>query len=245
MVSTNSLVMDVGQSPARLIRLNDAQEGTDLPECAPVSDRLLSPNGQYLIYSEPGGRSQTVWETVQRRRLCQLTNMPRVAGPAAIAADNRHVAFRSPMGQVYVFDLRDGKELAQFSAHQGWCYACDFSPDGRRLVTAGFDGLVKLWEADTGKLVAEFRSNADTYWTVALSPDGGRIAAGTGESAIVLWDVASRQEVASLDLAGPLVPAEGQLRFTPDGAALTFAGPTRWKIWRAPESQGKSTHGSR
>jgi len=245
LVSTNNAVMQDGQAPASLILLRDTKQHTDMPECAPGSIRLLSPNGQYLIYSAPGSRLQTVWETVERRQLCQITDAPEGTSPAAIAVDNHRVALRSPNGQVYVFDLRDGKKLTQFPAHEGWCYACDFSTDCHRLVTAGFDGLVKLWEADTGKRLAEFRSSADAYWSVALSPDGRRVAAGTGESTIVLWDVASQQEVASLALEGPLLPVEGQLHFTPDGSALTFAGPTRWQVWRAPALPKKATGASR
>src|SRR5262249_6150128 len=110
--------------------------------------------------------------------------------------------------------------IADFPAHHGYCYACDFSRDGRFLVTAGHDGLVKLWEVDLSKLISQFASSADAYWTVALSPDGRRIAAGTGESAIILWDVANRQEVGSFSLGEPLRPVEGQLRFAPGGEAL-------------------------
>ena len=234
-VSTNGVLVSDGLGHPLAIRSDGRQQWDNLPKCAPGSSMLLSPSGQYLVFFGPDEGPRTVWDMVEQRRVCQITNAPRIGSPPAIAADNRHFAVGSANGDVYVTDLRNGRTLARFSAHQGWCYACDFSRDGRRLVTAGFDGLVKLWDADTCRRIAEFRSSADAYWTVALSPDGRRIAAGTGESTIIVWDVASRQEVGSLRAGDSLVPVEGQLRFSPEGDALAFAGANRWNVWRAPK----------
>jgi WD40 repeat protein len=176
-----------------------------------------------------------VWDTLEQRRLCCITNAPSATSGRAIAPDNCHFAVGGADGMVYVSDLRDGKALARFRAHNGWCYACDFSRDARQLATAGFDGAVVLWEWETGKKLAEFRSSADSFWSVALSPDERRIAAGTAESTVVLWDVASQLEVANLTVAEPILPVEGHLRFSPDGTVLMFGGPDRWRIWTAPK----------
>lgn len=206
-----------------------------LPESLPNSLSALSPDGRYYVYVEPETRAQAVWDNVEHRRLCAITNAPSAPSAPTIAADNYHFAEGSADGQVYVSDLRSGAALARFRAHRGWCYACSFSPDGQQLATAGFDGVVVLSEAKTGRKIAEFRSSADAYWSVALSPDGRRVAAGTGESTIVLWDVASQQEVASLNVTEHISPVEGGLRFSPDGTALIFAGPDRWRVWSAPK----------
>src|SRR5262249_9537302 len=51
-----------------------------------------------------------------------------------------------------------------------------FSPDGRRLATAGQDGTIKVWDMDTGREVTHYAGHADDVRTVAFSPDGKWIA---------------------------------------------------------------------
>jgi WD40 repeat protein len=226
--SANGVILALPAGQLAFVRADGRLATNELPKVASSSSISLSPNADYLfasIQGEPG-----VWDIRKGRQVFQGAQ----GVTASMAADNVHLALGFPNGVVQVLDLRDGRTLARFSAHAGFCYACDFSRDGRRLATAGFDGLVKLSDAGTGKLIATFRSSADAYWTVALSPDGRRIAAGTGVSTVVLWDVTSGQEVGSLSLGEPLRPVEGQLRFTPHGDALVIADATSWKIWRAP-----------
>lgn len=237
-VSTNGIIVCDEASHPILLQSDGRPASHKLPECFPV---LLSPNARYLIYSSGDSALLKVWDILEQRQVLQITNTQKSAGPAAIAADNRHLGIGFPDGTVRVSDLRSGRILADFPAHHGYCYACDFSRDGRFLVTAGHDGLVKLWEVDLAKLISQFASSADAYWTVALAPDGRRIAAGTGESAIILWDVASRQEVGSFSLGEPLRPVEGQLRFAPGGEALVFVGAESWHIWRAAAFSEKAS----
>jgi len=54
-------------------------------------------------------------------------------------------------GQVRLWQLADGKKLAEFKTPVSIVQA--LSPDGKRLVTIGGDGIPHLWELDTGKPV--------------------------------------------------------------------------------------------
>ena len=56
--------------------------------------------------------------------------------------------------------------------------------------------------------------------SVRFSSDGKLLVSCGNDNAICVWDVASRQEVGTLNLGQPLLPVEGQLRFTPDGTDL-------------------------
>jgi WD40 repeat protein len=47
-----------------------------------------------------------------------------------------------------------------------------FSPDGRRLVTGGIDGIVKLWDVPSGQEALSLRGHLDLVRSVAFSPDG-------------------------------------------------------------------------
>ena len=59
-------------------------------------------------------------------------------------------------GEVRIYQAADGKLVAKLDGERGAVYAVAFSPDGKRLASAGFDGLVRLNDVHTGKLLKEF-----------------------------------------------------------------------------------------
>ena len=48
-----------------------------------------------------------------------------------------------------------------------------FSPDGKRIVTASFDGTARIWDAATGEPIGEpLRGHERGVTSAAYSPDG-------------------------------------------------------------------------
>lgn len=50
-----------------------------------------------------------------------------------------------------------------------------FSPDGHRVLTAGYDGTVRHWDLKTGSLVRVFEAHEKRVTAVAFSDDGLRL----------------------------------------------------------------------
>ena len=58
-------------------------------------------------------------------------------------------------------DARSAAALVTLKGHTDWVNRARFSPDGTRIVTAGFDHTARLWKAATGELIATLAGHRD------------------------------------------------------------------------------------
>ena len=55
---------------------------------------------------------------------------------------------------VKVFDINNGRLIANLSGHQDWVYSVALSPDETKLASGSADGTVKLWATKDNRLLA-------------------------------------------------------------------------------------------
>jgi WD40 repeat protein len=72
-----------------------------------------------------------------------------------------------------------------------------FSPDGRTVLSAGWDDRLLIWSTATHQLLGQPIEAPKGLVGVAFSPDGARFAAAA-KGTIVIWDTVSRQRVHEL-----------------------------------------------
>lgn len=108
-----------------------------------------------------------------------------------------------------------------------------FTADGKAVVTAGEDGIVRTWDAKTGKSLDEFPGHAAPVNFLVTGPDRMLISIAEDKTAIV-WDadpqwqfagVIGPNPAAPLDLSpSPFVDRVLSLAFSPDGKLLATGG---------------------
>jgi serine/threonine protein kinase/WD40 repeat protein len=98
----------------------------------------------------------------------------------------------------------DSKTLEQglcatFRGHSAEVNGCAFLPDGKTMVSAANDGLIKVWDLQTGEERITLQGPGGPIVQMAVSRDGKVIAVGNEQGTIKLLRAATEEEVVAHD----------------------------------------------
>jgi WD40 repeat protein/tRNA A-37 threonylcarbamoyl transferase component Bud32 len=122
----------------------------------------------------------------------------------------------------YLRHLCDRKEQT-FAGHNGAAYSVCWSPDGKRLAsagTAGKSGEVKIWDLARGQEALCLSGHTDAVRSACWSPDGKYLVSASWEE-VKVWDTATGRE--AFALTGP-THAVHSVCWSPDGKRIAAAG---------------------
>jgi WD40 repeat protein len=124
-------------------------------------------------------------------------------------------------------------------AHNSVVYSLALSPDGKRIVSSGWDPTIKVWDVGSGAEVLALPGDGPVM-DVAISPDGKRIISGSLAGTVKVWDSATGTELVTLVVG--LETDVSSVAFSPDGktiAAGSFDNSiTLWESGPRPAAGG-------
>jgi WD40 repeat protein len=244
--------IQVGRLTKNGVRLTDLDDRKprSIPftkEPMAVSDALHTGDGLRFIDRAGAGELRLRDEAENIRSRLTLPKGAE-AGGAYWSADGSRLAVALAEGglsAIAVYDSASGRQTAASAGLKDFLWALSFSPDGRRLASAGEIGGARVWDSETGALVAHCRGHTSKVLSVAFRPDGARLITTSADGTVRQWDPATGQQVEP-----PYDHHTGEVltaAYSPDGEWVASGGTDRTiRVWRATGRQEAAVlHGHR
>lgn len=137
-------------------------------------------------------------------------------------------------GPVLIFDGRNGQFVSSAIKHSGNLHTLQWSPDGRRLLTAGYNLEVLVWDAAAGaQLLAPLQMPAGDDCGARWSPDGRFIVTWSDDTNARVWDSSTGEAIT------PLLKHTGIIRsvfMTRSNRLVTASEPDLLRAWDLNET---------
>ena len=133
-----------------------------------------------------GGRDgvMRLWDVDSGKQLRQFQAAPKGWAETVVWMPDNRLALcnGSAEGDFQLWDVDSGKVVRTFKGHVYGVTGVDVSPDGKSILSCGYDGSVRWWDTATGQQRKIFRH---PYFVraVKFTPDGlNAVSAGGGRS---------------------------------------------------------------
>ncbi len=246
---------------AALLRVWDLSDGQELfrisaPVRTYLPDAALSPDGRRVVAKVVHGRPRlAVWDVETGQK---VQTLPQQGNPSCMeySPDGCYLLCGSVSGKMTLYQIEQGRKIAEFTAHRGPVVDVAFSPDGRLAVSGGHDHMVRVWRlpiaAESARTVPPTMRRLEhrgPVYAAAFAPDGRRVLSCAFGLQLCLWDVRSGKKLREFTgtKAWHLV---NDLAWSPDGHyALLGAGQyfktgrvTLWDVERWTEVRHLGEH---
>jgi telomerase protein component 1 len=163
-----ALSLPNGSSPSQQAHRRYYEEGV---ETRPFLDWLNKPQTPNPCVMTLNGHDSIV-------RCC--AHSPDASNPKVVAcADD---------ATLKVYNASTGEELLTLKGHKGNLLFCDFSSDGKQIVSGGYGKTVRTWSADSGTMIYEMKGHKGVISSCRFHPRQPHVVISTGrDKTIRTW----------------------------------------------------------
>eukprot|EP01113_Clastostelium_recurvatum_P018405 TRINITY_DN2169_c0_g1_i12.p1 TRINITY_DN2169_c0_g1~~TRINITY_DN2169_c0_g1_i12.p1 ORF type:complete len:2586 (+),score=522.10 TRINITY_DN2169_c0_g1_i12:146-7903(+) len=198
------------------LRVWDALEGKSIRvlkgHTKPVNHCSYSKDGKFVASASWDGTIK-IWNVLsydasklgnQRRGPNNANNNQKGKGKGKDAGPVEEVSLMNQVDtEVLVATLNSANEVGGDGGGGGGASirACEFSPNGKQVVSVLMDGQVLVWDVVAAKLVARLGRHAKTATTCAYSPDGRFLISASEDCTMKIWAAVLGKELAQTSVA--------------------------------------------
>ncbi|MEB3830664.1 NACHT and WD40 repeat domain-containing protein [Phormidium sp. CCY1219] len=163
---------------------------------------------------------------------CIFANLFGMVLSVAFTPDGQYCATGDQPGDIYLWQVADGKPIWRYSGHAGAVWSLAVAPDGNTLVSASDDTTVKLWQVQSGNCIKTLTGHTSRVLCARISPDGKTLATGSADRTVKLWDLQTGECLHTLYGHASVV---WSVAISPDGKTLVSgSGDQTVKLWDIP-----------
>ncbi len=215
---------------------------------------VFTPDGKFVVVpSDRLEKAVLVWNVETGEIARRIDSTPFEARTLAISRDGHWLAaceWEARAARVKMWNLPSGEEMARDAVgHDQMLRNVVFSPDGKTVVTASYDGMIRTWNTNTGRPQLALR--LDSGWPeIAVSTNGKWIASNALDSTRIekqadgklhlsdnadgvrLWEAASGKEAYRLPGHG-YSGGRRPVAFAPDSRTFVTWGKddAKLRVW--------------
>lgn len=179
-------------SSDKKVRVWDVATGKTLREPFDHGDSVhllaFSLDGKQIVSAS--GALARIWNSGTGKQIGTSIQHGANLWGAAFSSDGARVVTASDT-TARIWDAKTGRETGKpLSGHTKNITSAAFSPDGRWIVTASFDGTVRIWSAASGAQVGDpLGGHTDYVLGAAFSSDGRDIVTFSADKTVRYWSV--------------------------------------------------------
>ena len=178
-----------------------------------------SADGKRLALGSTADKSVREWDVAGKRYVKAYEVDLTMVLSVAFTSDGKLLAVGSPARDrilLSVLDLTAAKTVQTLTGHKEMIDWAEFSSDGTRIISAGWDATARIWDVAKPEAIGELKGHKRGITTVSQSADGKRVASANIRE-FKLWDGEKKEVLA--DLGGENNGAK-LVAMSPDGAWL-------------------------
>lgn len=177
----------------QIVRLWEASSGQMLGQPLRESNQVFSvhflPDRQVAITTATG--LGTIWKPKTGEQLRPFQDFPVWREATMHPSANRVLGIMAAERAAGVYDLATGAMTGPLLKHSDVITSCNFSPDGRYVITTSSDNTARLWDAATSLPLTEPLRHDGVVYFGAFAPDNRHAVTASKDKTVRLWRIDS------------------------------------------------------
>ncbi|CAH1765427.1 10659_t:CDS:10, partial [Entrophospora sp. SA101] len=170
----------------------------------------LYTGGKACITSDENALITTVGEDIDVINIYDGQKLFRLSGDSdlittfGITPDDKLLVSASRSLLVKIWDLKTGKLLRTFRAHDSPIIVMAIDPTSSLVATGSADGVVKIWDIEGGFCTHNFHGHGGVISSLKFYKQGQnnwKLASGSDDCNIRIWDLHKRSLISGLDVS--------------------------------------------